>query len=430
MLDKQVIIALTIFLLVYALIIAEKLHRTILAMAGAMALIALGVLTQERAIHHIDFNTIGLLVGMMIIVGITAETGLFRYLAIWSAKKVKGDPVKLFIALATLTAVCSAFLDNVTTVLLTVPVTFSITRQLKLNPVPFLFAQIIASNIGGTSTLIGDPPNIMIGSAVKELTFMVFVNNLFLISFLIHFVTVAVMIWIYRAQLVTTPDLQAKVMELDETKELTDTRLLKICLAVLAFTIALFMTHQVFHLDSASVALIGASTLLVLTANKFAHHLEHVFSKVEWVALFFFVGLFVIIGGLVDTGVIKWLAEESIKLTAGNITATSMLILWLSAIASAFVDNIPFVATMIPLIKDMGTMGITNLEPLWWSLSLGACLGGNGTIIGASANIIVAGMAAQEGHHIGFNEYMKVAFPLMLMSIAICTVYIYLRYLL
>ncbi len=428
--DKQVVIAVSIFLIVYALIIAEKLHRTILAMAGAMALIGLGVLTQERAVHHIDFNTIGLLVGMMIIVGITAETGLFRYLAIWSAKKVKGDPVKLFIALATLTAVCSAFLDNVTTVLLTVPVTFSITRQLKVPPTPFLIGQIIASNIGGTATLIGDPPNIMIGSAVKELTFMVFVENLFLICFFIHFVIVGVMIWIYRDKLVTTPELRAQVMRLDATKQITNAKLLKTCLAVLTLTILLFMTHQVFHLDSASVALIGASLLLVLTAKQTEHGLEHVFHKVEWVALFFFVGLFIIIGGLVDTGVIKWLAQESVNLTAGNVTATSLLILWLSAIASAFVDNIPFVATMIPLIKDMGTMGVTNLEPLWWSLSLGACLGGNGTLIGASANIIVAGLAAQEGYNITFNSYFKVGFPLMLLSVAISTVYVYLRYLL
>jgi len=427
--DKNLVIAVTIFLVVYGLIIAEKCHRTILAIAGAMALIGLGVLTQERAIHHIDFNTIGLLVGMMIIVGITAETGLFRFLAVWSAKKVKGDPVKLFIALTTLTAVCSAFLDNVTTVLLTVPVTFSITRRLKVDPIPFLIGQIISSNIGGTATLIGDPPNIMIGSAVKELTFMVFVENLFLICFFIHFIVVGVMIWIYRDKLVTTPELREQVMALDASKEIADSKLLKICLTVLTLTILLFMSHQVFHLDSASVALIGASLLLVLTSHQFGEKLEHVFSKVEWVALFFFVGLFIIIGGLVDTGVIKWLAQESVNLTAGNVTATSLLILWLSAIASAFVDNIPFVATMIPLIKDMGTMGVSNLEPLWWSLALGACLGGNGTIIGASANIIVAGLAAQEGCNISFNYYFKIAFPLMLLSIAISTVYVYLRYL-
>ncbi|HWQ61478.1 MAG TPA: ArsB/NhaD family transporter [Negativicutes bacterium] len=427
--EKQVVFAVTVFLVVYALIISEKIHRTILAMAGGMLLVVFGVLSQERAIHHIDFNTIGLLVGMMIIVGVTAETGLFRYLAIWSAKRVGGDPVKLFYALATLTALCSALLDNVTTVLLTVPVTISITRQLEVSAMPYLIAQIIASNIGGTSTLIGDPPNIMIGSAVKELTFMAFVDNLFLISFFIHFVTIAIMAWLYRDKLVTTDELRAKVAQLDERKQLTNTRLLKTCLAVLALTIFLFTTHQFFHLESASVALFGASLLLLLTARQTEHGLEHVFHKVEWVALFFFVGLFVIIGGLVDTGVIRWLAQEAVKLTAGDVTATSMLILWLSAIASAFIDNIPFVATMIPLIKDMGAMGVTNLEPLWWSLSLGACLGGNGTIIGASANIIVAGLAAQEGYDITFAGYFKLAFPLMLLSIVICTAYIYLRYL-
>jgi Na+/H+ antiporter NhaD/arsenite permease-like protein len=325
--------------------------------------------------------------------------------------------------------VCSALLDNVTTVLLTVPVTISITRQLDVSAMPYLIAQIIASNIGGTSTLIGDPPNIMIGSAVKELTFMAFVENLFLISFFIHFVTIAIMAWLYRKKLVTTDELRAKIMLLDERKQLTNIKLLKTCLAVLALTIFLFTTHQFFHLESASVALFGASVLLLLTARQTEHGLEHVFHKVEWVALFFFVGLFVIIGGLVDTGVIKWLAQESVKLTAGNVTATSLLILWLSAIASAFVDNIPFVATMIPLIKDMGTMGVSNLEPLWWSLSLGACLGGNGTIIGASANIIVAGLAAQEGYDITFAGFFKIAFPLMLLSIVISTAYVYLRYL-
>lgn len=428
--DMQVVFAVAVFVAVYALIISEKIHRTILAMVGGMLMIVAGVLTQERAIHHIDFNTIGLLVGMMIIVGVTAETGLFRYLAIWSAKKVDGDPVKLFFALATLTALCSALLDNVTTVLLTVPVTISITQQLRVSPMPYLIAQIIASNIGGTSTLIGDPPNIMIGSAVRELTFMAFIDNLFLISFFIHFVTIAILAWVYRSKLQTTDELRAKITELDETKQLTNIKLLKTCLAVLALTIFLFTTHQFFHLESASVALFGASLLLLLTARQSEHGLEHVFHKVEWVALFFFVGLFILVGGLVDTGVISWLAREAIGLTAGNVTATSMLILWLSAIASAFIDNIPFVATMIPLIKDLGTLGVANLEPLWWSLSLGACLGGNGTIIGASANIIVAGLAAQEGYNITFGSYFKIGFPMMLLSIVISTVYIYLRYLL
>jgi Na+/H+ antiporter NhaD/arsenite permease-like protein len=427
--DNQVVIALAVFLIVYAIIISEKIHRTVIAMAGAMTVIGLGVLTQEQAIHHIDFNTIGLLVGMMIIVNITAETGIFNYLAIWSAKKVNGDPVKLFIALSTLTAVCSALLDNVTTVLLTVPVTISITSQLKVPPVPYLIAQILASNIGGTATLIGDPPNIMIGSAVKELTFIAFIDNLSAIAFFIHFVTIAILAWLYRDILKAPDELRVKIMQLDETKQLHNRKLLRTCLPVLTLTIGMFVTHQYLGLDSASVALIGASLLLLLTAGQSEKNLEHIFNKVEWVALFFFVGLFIIVGGLVDTGVISFLAGRAIELTSGDLTATALLILWLSAIASAFVDNIPFVATMIPLIRDLGSLGITNLEPIWWSLALGACLGGNGTIIGASANIIVAGLAAQQGHPITFRNYFKIAFPLMLLSIGISTVYVVIRYL-
>ncbi|SMD08153.1 ArsB/NhaD family transporter [Sporomusa malonica] len=427
--DNQVVIALAVFLVVYAVIISEKIHRTVIAMAGAMTVIGLGVLTQERAIQHIDFNTIGLLVGMMIIVNITAETGVFNYLAIWSAKKVNADPVKLFIALSTLTAVCSALLDNVTTVLLTVPVTISITSQLKVPPTPYLIAQILSSNIGGTATLIGDPPNIMIGSAVKELTFMAFVDNLTAVAFLIHFVTIAILVWIYRDKLKAPDELRAKIMQLDETKQLHNNKLLQTCLFVLTLTIGMFVAHQYLHLDSATVALIGASLLLLLTAGQSERNLEHIFNKIEWVALFFFIGLFVIVGGLVDTGIISFLAGKAIEFTSGNLVATSLLVLWFSAIASAFVDNIPFVATMIPLIKDLGSLGITNLEPIWWSLSLGSCLGGNGTIIGASANIIVAGMAAQQGYHITFRSYFKIAFPLMLLSICMSTVYVVIRYL-
>ncbi len=427
--DSQVMFAITVFIVVYALIISEKIHRTVLAMVGGMLMVVFGILSQEQAIHHIDFNTIGLLVGMMIIVGVTAETGLFRFLAIWTAKKVGGDPVKLFYALATLTAVSSALLDNVTTVLLTVPVTISITRQLDVSPMPYLITQIIASNIGGTATLIGDPPNIMIGSAVKELTFMAFVENLAAFSFLTHFLVIAILARFYHSKLKTTAALREKIMHLDERKQLTNIKLLKSCLGVLTGTILLFATHQFFHLESATVALFGASILLLLAAKQSEHGLEHVFHKVEWVALFFFVGLFVLVGGLIETGVIKWLAQEAIRLTAGDLTATALLILWLSAIASAFVDNIPFVATMIPLIKDMGALGIANLEPLWWSLALGACLGGNGTIVGASANIIVVGLAAQEGYNITFKGFFKIAFPIMLLTIVLSTVYVYFRYL-
>jgi Na+/H+ antiporter NhaD/arsenite permease-like protein len=348
---------------------------------------------------------------MMIMVSIVSQTGLFNYLAIWAAKKVNADPIKLLVSLGILTAVCSALLDNVTTVLLMTPVIFSITAQLKVPPIPYLITEILASNIGGTATLIGDPPNIMIGSAVKELTFAAFINNLASISCFILLITLAILVLIYRNRLKTTDELKAKVMELDERKQLQDIPLLKKSLLVLAITIGAFCFHQILHLESATVALSGAVLLLMMTYPKSEHELERIFHKIEWLTIFFFVGLFVLVSGLVETGIISVLAQDLMKLTTGNSVATAMVILWLSAIASAFVDNIPFVATMIPLIKEMGTMGAGNLESLWWGLALGACLGGNGTLIGASANVIVVGLAAQEGYSISFMKYFKVAFP-------------------
>lgn len=426
---NQSSIAVGVFLVAYALIISEKIHRTVVALAGAVLVIMLGVLGQEQAIHHIDFNTLGLLVGMMVIVAITSETGLFSFLAIWAAKAVDGNPLRLMIVLCVITALASALLDNVTTVLLMVPVTLSITKQLDVNPIPYLISQIIASNVGGTATLIGDPPNIMIGSAVKELDFLAFVNNLAGISMIILIVNVAILALIYRKQLTTTAELSASIRSLDPREQITDPKLLKICLGVMALTITFFFLHQQLHLESATVAMFGAVLLILLAKKNTDHQLEKIFHKVEWVALLFFVGLFILVGGLVETGVITLLAQKSMELTAGNPVTTAMLILWLSAIASAFVDNIPFVATMIPLIKDMGVLGITNLEPLWWSLALGACLGGNGTLVGASANVIVAGLAAQAGHPISFVRFMLIGFPLTMLSVFIANIYIYLRYL-
>jgi Na+/H+ antiporter NhaD/arsenite permease-like protein len=424
--EQQAIWAIAIFLVIYGIIVSEKIHRTIVSMIGAVLMVVLGIVDQATALHHIDFNTLGLLIGMMIIVSITAETGLFKYVAILSAKKAKGDPVRIMVSLAILTAVGSAFLDNVTTVLLMVPVTFSITRQLRVNPVPFLITQIFASNIGGTATLIGDPPNIMIGSAVKELTFMAFILNLTPITAIIMAVNIPIFIRLFRKQIQTTPELKRGIMELDEREMLTDRRLLKQCLAVLGLTILGFFLHQLLHLESATVALAGAFLLLLLTGE---HKMETAFTKVEWITIFFFVGLFVLVSGLVETGVIAKLAAQAIELTGGNLAATSMLILWISAIASAFLDNIPFVATMIPLILEMGNMGVSNLEPLWWSLALGACLGGNGTLIGASANLIVAGLSGKEGYPIRFVQFMKYGFPLMLLSIVLSSIYIFVRYL-
>lgn len=421
-------IAVTIFIIAYALIISEKVHRTIVGIVGAMLMIIFGILSQEVAIHHIDFNTLGLLIGMMTIVNITAETGLFNFLAIWAAQKVDANPTKLLLALATLTAVCSALLDNVTTVLLTVPVTFSITSQLKVDVKPFLMAQILASNIGGTATLVGDPPNIMIGSAVG-LSFMDFIYNLTLPAIVIFIVTILILKLLYGKSLHTTPELQAEVMKHNPYKQIRDKVLVKKCLAVLAFTMSLFVAHSALGLESATAALTGAGLLLLITYTRDEEMIAKVLSKVEWLAIFFFAGLFILVGGLVETGVIKMLAEEAIAITQGSVEATAVLILWMSAFASAFVDNIPFVATMIPLIKDMGAMGLSNLEPMWWSLALGACLGGNGTLIGASANVVVASLAAQHGRQISFIGFMKVAFPCMILSIIISTAYLYLRYL-
>ena len=427
--DNSAYIAIVIFAIAYMVIISEKIHRTVIALTGAMLMIVMGILSQEQAVSHIDFNTIGLLTGMMIMVNITSETGLFNYLAIWAAKKVKANPTKLLIALSALTAVCSAFLDNVTTVLLTVPVTFSITSQLKIPVQPFLIAQIMSSNIGGTATLIGDPPNIMIGSAVPEMDFMAFLTNLGDVCIVIFAITIAILIGIYHKKLVTTKDLQAKVMAMNERKELKDTTLLKKCLTVLFLTIITFMFHSQLGLESATVALTGASILMLITMGTREKSIANVLSRLEWLAIFFFVGLFILVGGLVETGVIKAMAAEAIKITSGNVTASTMLILWLSAIASAFIDNIPFVATLIPMIKEMGLMGMTNLEPLWWALSLGACLGGNGTLIGASANVVVAGMASAHGEKLSFIGYLKIAFPLMILSIVIASVYIFFKYL-
>ena len=427
--DSAAWIALAIFIVVYVFIVSEKIHRTVVALAGAMLMIVCGILTQEQAIHHVDFNTIGLLAGMMIVVSITGETGLFNYLAVWSAKKVKAHPLKLLLVLSFLTAICSAFLDNVTTVLLTVPLTFSITSQLKVPVKPFLVAQILSSNIGGTATLIGDPPNIMIGSAVPEMDFMAFLTNLSGVCIVIFIITMAILLLIYRKQLVTTPELQAQVMAMDEKKEIKKPRLLKKCLFVLALIIVTFTMHAQLHLESATVAMSGACLLMLISVATRENEIARILSRIEWLAIFFFAGLFILVGGLVETGVIKMMAQEVLAFTAGDLTSTTMLILWLSAIASAFVDNIPFVATLIPMIKDMGAMGMTNLEPLWWALSLGACLGGNGTLIGASANVVVASMAAIHGEKISFGRYFLVAFPIMLISIAVSTIYLYLFYL-
>ncbi|HMM20727.1 MAG TPA: ArsB/NhaD family transporter [Selenomonadales bacterium] len=413
-----------VFLITYAVIISEKIHRMVVAMTGGLAMLLLGFLSQETAVRDdIDFNTLGLLIGMMILVTITRRSGIFEAVAVWAAALTKGEPLRLLALLSFITALASALLDNVTTVLLIVPVTLTLTDKLKVNPVPYLTSEIVASNIGGTATLIGDPPNIMIGSAAG-LSFNDFLIHLAPVAFLILLATVVLLLLIYRKDLQADEESRKALLELNFKDEIKDWKLLYKSVAVLGLTIAGFALHGVLQLESATIALVGAMALMLLSGEE----PEDILLHVEWPTIFFFTGLFVLVGGLKATGVIGKLASWSLTLTQGNVLETSLLILWVSAIASAFIDNIPFVATMIPLLQEMGQLSGLNLEPAWWALALGACLGGNGTLIGASANVIVAGIAEKNGIPLSFRQYMLIAFPLMVVSIIISHIYLYWRY--
>lgn len=419
----------------YILIMTEKINRAIVAGLGAGLMITLGVLNQEQAIAGVDFNTLGLLTGMMVIVAITRRCGIFQYVAIWSAKKVEAKPWGILLMLSVVTAVLSAILDNVTTVLLIAPITLLITEELRVNPYPYLFSEILASNIGGTATLIGDPPNIMIGSAV-HLSFNDFLINLAPITPVILVATLVVIYFKWGKDLEATDEARERVMRFNEREAITDVRLLKKSLFVLTLVIAGFVLSHPLHIEPATIAMFGAGLLLLLNnigiaAEDQTEDVHNSFGEVEWVTIFFFVGLFIVVSGMEHAGLLDILANRILEWTGGDMTVTAIAIIWVSAIASALVDNIPFVATMIPLIESMDTTfgGAENLMPLWWSLALGACLGGNGSLIGATANVIVAGFAERAGHRIGFLSFMAMAFPLMLMSIVIATIYVYLRFL-
>jgi Na+/H+ antiporter NhaD/arsenite permease-like protein len=424
-----------LFIATYAVIVTEKVNRAIVALLGASLMVSLGILTQEAAIEGIDFNTLGLLAGMMVIVAISRRSGVFQYAAIWAAKKAKASPWGILFMLSVLTAVFSALLDNVTTVLLIAPITLLITDELKVHPYPFLFAEIFASNIGGTATLIGDPPNIMIGSAVG-LTFNDFLQNLAPITLVILPVTLFVIYLIWGRHMHATDKDRNRIMQFTEVDAITDVALLKKSLAVIALVILAFLFSHSLQLEPATIAMTGAALLLLLTsirigAEEQSENVHERFGEVEWVTIFFFVGLFIVVRGIERAGLLDILANQILVATSGDLTLTAMTIMWVSAIASAIVDNIPFVATMIPIIKSMAPTfgGAEQLLPLWWSLALGACLGGNGSLVGASANLIVAGYAERSGYRIGFLKFMLIAFPLMLLSVLIASIYVYLRYL-
>jgi len=387
-------------------------------------MILLGIMTQERAIEGIDFNTLGLLIGMMIIVGIAKDSGMFQYVAIWASKVGKGKPIPIFILLGLITAVFSAFLDNVTTVLLMVPVILVVANNLKIHPMPFLIGTILLSNVGGTATLIGDPPNILIGSAAN-ISFNDFIVNLGPIIVVITIVTLGLLLLWYRKKLVSTPEAQEAIMRFEPKEALSDMKLLYKSLFVIGLVLIGFFTHSITHIEGATLALGGAALLLLLTLNDPEHHLR----DVEWTTIFFFTGLFILVTGLEEVGAIRYLAEQLIAFTGGEPAVTTLVILWGAAIFSAAIDNIPFVATMIPLIKDIGVITGLPLAPLWWALALGADIGGNATIVGASANVVVCGMAEKQGHKISFLGYMKVAVPMTVVGLVIATIYVYFRYL-
>jgi Na+/H+ antiporter NhaD/arsenite permease-like protein len=426
LIDFNVVFWLTliIFAVTYIIIISEKIHPTVTAMSGALLLVLLGIINQEEAIAGVDFNTLGLLIGMMVIVGISKHCGIFQYVAIMASKIGKGKPLSIFIILGFITAIFSAFLDNVTTVLLMVPVMFVVANNLKVKPMPYLISTILLSNIGGAATLIGDPPNILIGSAA-ELDFNDFLFNLGPIA-LISTITVTVMLaWWYKKEFVCSTEAQAAIMGFKPAEAITDKSLLVKSLFVLFLVLVGFFTHSATGLEGATIALAGAALLLLLTLNEPEHHLK----EVEWTTIFFFIGLFILVTGLEKAGLINLMAEQLLSATGGNQISMTISVLWGSAVLSSVVNNIPFVATMIPLIKEIGEISNINLEPIWWALAIGTDFGGNATIVGASANVIVAEIAHREGYHIDFFKYIRIALPATIFTLILGTIYIYFRYL-
>ncbi len=434
------LLALAIFFASYIFIVSERIHRTKIALMGGVLLVMFHVISQAEAFSFIDFNTIGLLTGMMLLISVLNDTGAFSWIAIVIAKRTGGDGWKILLWFSVFTALASALLDNVTTVLLIAPITILIAEMLDISPFPFLIAEILASNIGGTATLIGDPPNILIGSAT-EFSFMDFIIHLGPVSLVIMIVTLALLRIVFGGRLKARKTDAADVIgDLDETKVIKDYTLLRKSLLVLGLTVTGFLIHDMIGVKPATVALAGGGFLLIWSGTDVEKRLR----EIEWTTLFFFMGLFVLVGGLEKTGVLEWLASRVLSLTT-DLTLLCLCILWVSALASSFLDNIPFVAAMIPLLAKIGAALFPNTQgldeaayhvwmvnksmPLWWSLSLGACLGGNGTLIGASANVVIAGFSEKTRSPLDFRNYFRYGFPFMLVSIVLSSIYTLIRYL-
>ena len=417
------LVAIIIFCLAYILIIFEKFPISVLAMLGAIVMVMTGVLGAEEAFRAIDLNVIFLLVGMMIMVSILAETGLFEWIAIKATQLVKGEPIPLLVLLMLATAVFSAFLDNVTTILLIVPVTIVMLENLKLDTKPFIIWEILASNIGGTATLIGDPPNILIGSEAG-FSFNDFIINLGPVIIINLIVTIFLLYFFYCRKLKVSRELKAHIMELSPDRALKDKKLMYQSLVILLLVIAGFVSHEITHIEPSIIALAGAMALILVSKKE----PEEIFEKVEWPTLFFFMGLFIMVEGLVEVGVIQMLAEATLSLTKGDFQKTALFIGILSSSVSPIIDNIPYTTTMLPLIKNLET-AFPNVDALWWSLALGACLGGNATLIGASANVVAANISKKNGKVISFIEYLKYGLPLTFVTIVIAMIYLNFRYL-
>jgi Na+/H+ antiporter NhaD/arsenite permease-like protein len=432
--SHSVMLSGSLLLIAYIFIATEKIPKVTVAMLGAGITILLGLVAQIKTvngcmnpnyfINFVDFNVIFLLVSMMIIVSITSRSRVFHWVANELLRLTKGHPIKILFTLGLFTAVTSAFLDNVTTVILIMPITFAIAKKLEINPIPLLLTEIFASNIGGTATLIGDPPNIIIGSA-GNLSFMDFIKELTPVVLLILIIVVGVLSFIFRNQLKTTNDKMREISNIDNSNTITDKKLMIRSVSVLILVIIGFMLHDIIHVETCVVALIGASILLLFEKP------SEILKDVEWNTIFFFIGLFIIIGGLEASGGIRLMAEWILKVTQGNQTEASMIILWASGLISGIIDNIPYTATMSPMLVEIQkAMGAQYTYPLWWALSLGACLGGNMTIIGAAANVIVSENANKEGCPIFFMKFLKYGVLVVGISLFISSIYIYLRFLL